>query len=129
MYNINNFSQTSIRKWCLVLNQSICLVTLTFLCGSNTMSYWQPVSASQCNAPSLQPNDTTTTCTEHASRAICNTRHRALCNGLNLNMLFSVQHLNMNGHILSLSQFCVSIKVIGYAQRTNADEKSQLGVS
>lgn len=41
---------------------------LTFLSGSNSMSYWQPVSCSQCEAPSWQPNETTTTSIECSSR-------------------------------------------------------------
>lgn len=41
---------------------------LTFLSGSNSMSYWQPVSCSQCEAPSWTPNEMTTTLIECASR-------------------------------------------------------------
>lgn len=43
---------------------------LTFLSGSSSKSYWQPVSCSQCAAPSWQPNETTTTLIERASRDV-----------------------------------------------------------
>lgn len=48
---------------CLQQGWEDALVTvwLTFLCGSSSIWYGQPVSFSQCSAPSWQPNETTTT--------------------------------------------------------------------